>query len=451
MPDFFTALVDGLAFQDKVEAQVLDYLQQRLKRGRAKKAVYLVRTGIKAKIGFPRVLDPEVDYYCFTDRNPWGLSPWIFRFLPKGLSAGEIQDRIFDALRPYEKVVDLDAPGRGLPLRSARGLRFFHCGRRGVLGGCRALGARCLAAGARRLDRLFRCFPEPPDSLAFDDNRPVTVIIPVYNGYDVLCRLMRTFFEHTSSVHRVIFIDDASPDPRISPYLSELRAHHPNVSVVTNDANRGFSHNVNLAASLCEGDFVLLNTDTEVPDRWIPRLFAPLWARPETTASVSAMTTCTPSLTVPERGCDGLAFVARHGAFAIDRALSTVRVDFDHDVIRVGVGFCLAISRKAWDSVGGFAEEVFGRGYGEETDWCYRARHLGFECRVAANLFVPHYHNGSFTPEEKKKLLERNRKLVKERNPGARDRDLAFRCEYECARLRAQARWSLRRYGIAYD
>lgn len=443
MSDFLTALVNGLVFQDKVELQTLDYLQQRHKRDRVKKAVYVVRIG--KRIEFPKALDPEVDYYCFTNRHPYGLSPWIFRSLT---NEEEIPRKIHDELQDYDEIVNLDAPGCGVPMRSATGLRFFRCGRRSVGTMCGELVSRCLGAVARGIVCLFSRFPALPDALALDDDRPVTVIIPVYNGYDVLCRLMRTFFKHTSPVHQVIFVDDASPDPRIAPYLSELRERHPNVRVVTNEANRGFSHNINLAASMCEGDFVLLNTDTEVPERWVPRLFAPLWARPGTTASVSAMTTCTPSLTVPERGADGLAFVARHGAFAIDRAVSTASVDFDHDVIRVGVGFCLAISRKAWDTVGGFAEEVFGRGYGEETDWCYRARRLGFECRVAANLFVPHYHNGSFTLEEKRKLLERNKRLVQERNPEANDRDLVFRCEFECARLRAMVRRSLRRYGI---
>ena len=259
---------------------------------------------------------------------------------------------------------------------------------------------------------------------------------------------MRTFFRHTSPIHQVIFVDDASPDPRVRPYLDELRKHHANVTVVANDSNRGFSHNVNLAASMCAGDFVLLNTDTEVPERWMPRLFAPMWARPDSTASVSAMTTCTPALTVPERDFDGLAFAARQGVFAIDRALSSIAPDFDHDVVRTGVGFCLAISRRAWLEAGEFAEAVFGRGYGEETDWCYRARRRGYECRVAANLFVPHYHNGSFTTEEKKVLLARNSKLVKARNPEASDRNLKFRCEFECARLRAQARRALRQFGL---
>lgn len=433
---------------DRLESRILDYLLRRHRQGGAKTAVYVVRRGKHAPIKLPKRLDAEVDYYCFTDCRPVGLAPWIFRFLPKSLSQEECRQAIADSLKGYERVVDADAPDRDISLVSARELPFFRADYRSG----QVLGSPCSRSGfgglARRwLKRLFRRSPLA-DEKRFEDIRPVTVIIPVYNGYDVLRRLMQTFFRHTSPIHQVIFVDDASPDPRVRPYLDELRKRHANVTVVANDLNRGFSHNVNLAVSMCAGDFVLLNTDTEVPDRWIPRLFAPMWARPDSTASVSAMTTCTPALTVPERDSDGLAFAARQGAFAIDRALASIVPDFDHDVVRTGVGFCLAISRKAWLDAGEFAEAVFGRGYGEETDWCYRARRCGYECRVAANLFVPHYHNGSFTTEEKQVLLARNAKLVKERNPEAFDRDLKFRCEFECARLRAQARRALRQFGL---
>ena len=36
------------------------------------------------------------------------------------------------------------------------------------------------------------------------------------------------------------------------------------------------------------------------------------------------------------------------------------------------VGFCLYVRRAALDQIGGFDAEAFGRGYGEENDFCMR-------------------------------------------------------------------------------
>ena len=51
--------------------------------------------------------------------------------------------------------------------------------------------------------------------------------------------------------------------------------------------------------------------------------------------------------------------------------------------IPVGVGFCLYLRRDCLDAVGLFRADVFAQGYGEENDFCLRARHLGWR-HVAA-------------------------------------------------------------------
>src|SRR5438128_10958896 len=42
-----------------------------------------------------------------------------------------------------------------------------------------------------------------------------------------------------------------------------------------------------------------------------------------------------------------------------------------------GVGFCMYVTRAALDLCGLFDEETFGRGYGEEADFCLRASRMG--------------------------------------------------------------------------
>ena len=67
--------------------------------------------------------------------------------------------------------------------------------------------------------------------------------------------------------------------------------------------------------------------------------------------------------------------------------------------IPTGVGFCMYLRRAAIDEVGVFDEEAFGRGYGEENDWCLRATAKGWQHLLAADVFVYHAGGASFGDE----------------------------------------------------
>ena len=52
---------------------------------------------------------------------------------------------------------------------------------------------------------------------------PVDIVVPVYNGYEDLVLCTDSLRRHTDlSLHRVLLIDDRSPDERIRPLLEAL-------------------------------------------------------------------------------------------------------------------------------------------------------------------------------------------------------------------------------------
>jgi GT2 family glycosyltransferase len=77
----------------------------------------------------------------------------------------------------------------------------------------------------------------------------------------------------------------------------------------------------------------------------------------------------------------------------------------------------MAISRRAWNTLGPFDAEAFGRGYCEETDWCLRAGAAGWSTRLVPDLFVFHKHGGSFLDRERRTLLEANLATLHRRWP----------------------------------
>jgi hypothetical protein len=70
-------------------------------------------------------------------------------------------------------------------------------------------------------------------------------------------------------------------------------------------------------------------------------------------------------------------------------------------------GFCLLIRREVIDSIGYFDEENFGDGYGEENDYCLRARQAGWKLAVADDTYIFHAQSRSYSDEKRKMLSER--------------------------------------------
>ena len=65
-----------------------------------------------------------------------------------------------------------------------------------------------------------------------------------------------------------------------------------------------------------------------------------------------------------------------------------------------GVGFCMYVTRTALEAVGGFDTARFGRGYGEENDFCQRALAKGFVNLIADDAYVWHEGGASFGPAD---------------------------------------------------
>ena len=102
--------------------------------------------------------------------------------------------------------------------------------------------------------------------------------------------------------HAVVLIDDASPDPRVRPFLRGWADWHgAQVTLLENDTNLGFIGSVNrgFEVALDRGNHVvLLNSDAFVPAGWASRLIRPI-ERHEAVASVTPMSNDATILNVP--------------------------------------------------------------------------------------------------------------------------------------------------------
>ena len=238
----------------------------------------------------------------------------------------------------------------------------------------------------------------------------IDIIIPVYNGMEYVVRLFDCLFKNTNTPFRVIVVDDHSPDPAVVSYLDELAQQHPNILLLRNAENKGFVGTINYATGFVRNHFVIINTDVEVPKGWLPRLMRPILHGSKvasTTPFTNAGTICSFPLPLVDNPIFGnLDVDVIDGAF---QQCNTATISIE---LPTGVGFCMGINIEAWKHIGPFDEGRFGRGYGEENDWCMRASSAGYHNLMVPNLFVYHKHGGSFSSAEKQTLMHKNLQTV---------------------------------------
>ncbi len=243
----------------------------------------------------------------------------------------------------------------------------------------------------------------------------ITIVMPVFNALEMMQEALARVEAHTDLPWRLIVIEDASTDAAVRPWLRDWAKTLTDVTLLENDTNLGFIGSVNrgLDAALPHGDpVVLLNTDAFVPKGWASRLIAPL--ADARVASVTPLSNDAELMSVP--------MIAQRSDLkpgqgdAIDAAIAGLALPEAEADLPTGVGFCLALSPDWLARVGTF-DTGFGRGYGEEVDWCQRALAMGARHVGQTALFVEHRGGTSFGSEEKRRLIAQNSAVLSQRYP----------------------------------
>ncbi len=241
----------------------------------------------------------------------------------------------------------------------------------------------------------------------------IDIIIPIYNGYEYLESLFKSIKETTDVEYQLIVINDCSTDERIKPLLKEIKkAFGDKMFLLENNENLGFVKTVNIGLSYSLNNVVLLNSDVILPKNWASRLLYPIIVN-ENVASVTPFSNAATIFSLPEISKDN---IFKDDLEVINKNISKLNIPYTDITFMSGVGFCMAMNKKAIDDVGYF-DEIFEKGYGEENDWCQRAINKGFINTIAGDLFVWHKHGGSFQTKEKQDLIKKHLNIIKKRYP----------------------------------
>lgn len=243
----------------------------------------------------------------------------------------------------------------------------------------------------------------------------IDIIIPIYNAYQYTVDCIESVIRNTDLENNtLILINDKSTDERIKEFLDGLVGTcKGNVQVMHNEVNLGFIGTVNKGMSLSENDVILLNSDTEVTPRWLEKMTEAAQIN-KNVGTVTSLTNNGTICSVPNFCEDNEIpnnFTVDEYAEVIERTSLKL-----YPSIPTAVGFCMYIKREVIDKVGLFDAETFGKGYGEENDFCCRAIEHGYYHILADDTFVYHKGSTSFLGD-KEKYINNNLRLLNKRYP----------------------------------
>ena len=232
--------------------------------------------------------------------------------------------------------------------------------------------------------------PELPVFSAVDSSMQptITIVIPVYGGFeDTRCCIESVLASTYQSPAEVVVINDASPEPELVEWLND---NAQRFTLLHNEHNLGFVGTVNRGMALYpKNDVVLVNSDTEVSNDWLDRLQRAAYSD----ARIGSVTPFSNNATICSYPifCQDNELPEGYTSEQLDQVFAEVNAGQLVD-IPTAVGFCMFIRRDCLNDAGAFDAKLFGRGYGEENEFCMRSAQRGWRHVLTGDTFV--YHKG---------------------------------------------------------
>ena len=213
----------------------------------------------------------------------------------------------------------------------------------------------------------------------------------------------------------LILVDNGSSDDSAAQ-CAAWAAQHPRAHYLPLPRNLGFAGGMNVGVGVATGEWVcLVNSDTLFPPGALDALLTALARAPAKVAMLGPVTNAAGNgqrLPLPDAP---LGAAIELGASAMRRPTGLFAPSYRTDF------FCVAIQRSVWHQLGGL-DTGFGLGYFEDFDFSLRLRAIGRKQAIAEDVFIAHVGSASFAAmgSAQRKLMRRNRALLRERHPQVR-------------------------------
>jgi len=225
----------------------------------------------------------------------------------------------------------------------------------------------------------------------------LSIIIVNWNTRDLLCNCLESVFYHTKDISfEVLVVDNASADES----TAVVNTRFPQVKLIANNKNVGFTRANNQALPQCQGRYILLlNPDTVVLNGALHKLLLFMDSHPE--VGVCGPHIIQPDGTARTESCGfqptlrtmfaHYLFLSRLFAntrfFRGVHLISKNRTTEPLEVEWVS-GACMMVRRSALSKVGFLDESLF---FGDDFEWCARFQAQNWQIYYVPQASIIHY------------------------------------------------------------
>ncbi len=215
----------------------------------------------------------------------------------------------------------------------------------------------------------------------------VSVIIPNWNGKNVIRDCLNSLQSLIYPNYELIVVDNGSTDGSVKMISEEF----PTVRLIISPLNLGFAGACNLGIKASKGQLIaLFNSDAIADPYWLSELVDCISKEDDVAMASGLIFYETPSDVLWSAGAriDGITGMPYHIGRG-ERLHSRVNIE-DADYLP---GCAIIFSRTMIKKIGFLDEGYFL--YGDEVDWTFRAKRLGYKIKLNPNALV--WHKASTT------------------------------------------------------
>ncbi len=233
----------------------------------------------------------------------------------------------------------------------------------------------------------------------------VAIVILNWNGKHFLERFLQLLISRTPEEYaQIIVADNGSADGSVE----YLHNHFPDLRLIVLPENSGYTGGYNRALGQIEAQYyVLLNSDVEVLEGWLPPLVRAMDSHQEIGVCMPKILSWTKPSHFEYAGASG-GFIDRYGfPFCRGRILSHIEEDkgqYDNPVpVFWASGTCMMVRSELYHRLGGLDNAFFA--HMEEIDFCWRVHWAGSQVWVIPQSAILHVGGGTLPNNSPRKLF----------------------------------------------
>jgi GT2 family glycosyltransferase len=229
----------------------------------------------------------------------------------------------------------------------------------------------------------------------------LSIIIVNYNVKEFLQNLIHSIYKAAQKItFEIIVIDNNSNDGSVE----FIREKFPDIKLIANDKNLGFSKANNIGLKEAKGKYLLLiNPDTLVREDTFEKMIRFFQDNPETglagckiiNPDGSLQLACRRSFPGPWTSfckVTGLSTLYPKSKLFARYNLTFLDEELTYEVDAISGSFMM-FTREIYEKVGGLDEQFFM--YGEDLDFCYRVQKAGYKVYYVHSTQIIHYKGES--------------------------------------------------------